>query len=68
MQKYYDSVLNNGYKFDIRMYVLITSVDPLILYVHEKGKARHATKRYLKPKYKTVIDKHMYLTNTMINV
>ncbi|XP_043934218.1 tubulin polyglutamylase TTLL13-like [Protopterus annectens] len=57
----------DGFKFDLRIYVLITSCDPLRIFIYEEGLARFATSKYTEPSSSNVDDICMHLTNYAIN-
>ncbi|XP_069481311.1 tubulin polyglutamylase TTLL13 isoform X2 [Ambystoma mexicanum] len=59
--------LIDGFKFDLRVYVLVTSCDPLRIFVYEEGLARFATMNYIEPSNHNLDDICMHLTNYAIN-
>ncbi|XP_045417647.1 tubulin polyglutamylase TTLL13P isoform X2 [Lemur catta] len=59
--------LIDGFKFDMRIYVLITSCDPLRIFVYEEGLARFATMPYVEPSHSNLDNVCMHLTNYAIN-
>jgi tubulin polyglutamylase TTLL6/13 len=59
--------LLDGLKFDLRVYVLITSSDPLRLYLHKEGLVRLATEPYSNPVPSNLSNICMHLTNYAIN-
>lgn len=67
MQKYIKNpLLLNGYKFDLRVYVLVTSVNPLEVFIYNEGFGRFSTVPYtLDPNDKA--NKFIHLTNVSIN-
>ena len=64
IQKYLSNpFLINGFKFDLRMYVLLAGVDPMRVYIYNEGLVRLATAPYsLRTK-----SKYVHLTNYSIN-
>lgn len=67
-QRYIEKpLLIDGYKFDLRVYVLITSVDPLRIFVYNDGLVRLATNKYVEPSPENSNDLFMHLTNYSVN-
>lgn len=59
--------LFDGYKFDLRVYVLVTSIEPLRIYVYRDGLVRIATQLYSKPTETNMACRYMHLTNCSVN-
>nr|XP_039257522.1 tubulin polyglutamylase TTLL11-like [Styela clava] len=69
VQKYLDPpLLIEGYKFDLRFYVVIARVDPPEIYLCNEGLVRLCTTKYESPCDKNCDDIFMHLTNYKINV
>lgn len=62
-----DPLLIDGYKFDLRIYLAITSINPLRLYVFEDGLARFATCKYSPPVASNKKNRYIHLTNYSVN-
>uniref|UniRef100_A0A8C8DS72 Tubulin--tyrosine ligase-like protein 5 n=1 Tax=Oryzias sinensis TaxID=183150 RepID=A0A8C8DS72_9TELE len=59
-------LLIDDFKFDMRLYVLVTSYDPLLIYVYEEGLARFATVKYDQTST-NIKNTFMHLTNYSLN-
>ena len=65
MQRYLmKPYLIDGKKFDLRIYVLVTGVDPLRVYIHDEGLTRISTAKY---SLKNISNQYAHLTNYSIN-
>lgn len=56
--------LIDGRKFDLRIYVLVSGVDPLRVYIHDEGLTRISTAKYT---VKNLANSFAHLTNYSIN-
>jgi tubulin polyglutamylase TTLL4 len=61
-----DPHLIDGFKYDLRLYVLVTSYDPLRIFLYNEGLVRFATIKYSKdPEH--LSEKLIHLTNFSLN-
>jgi tubulin polyglutamylase TTLL4 len=56
----------NKYKYDLRVYVCVTSFDPLRIFIYQDGLVRFATEHYAKNK-KSLKKRYIHLTNFSVN-
>ncbi|KAI0984833.1 hypothetical protein GJ496_004611 [Pomphorhynchus laevis] len=59
-------ILLDNFKFDLRLYVLVTSYDPPTIFVYNEGLARFATAPFEKLNDRNVSESFMHLTNYAI--
>eukprot|EP00927_Polykrikos_kofoidii_P082161 TRINITY_DN8097_c0_g1_i1.p1 TRINITY_DN8097_c0_g1~~TRINITY_DN8097_c0_g1_i1.p1 ORF type:complete len:694 (+),score=85.37 TRINITY_DN8097_c0_g1_i1:162-2243(+) len=59
-------LLIDGFKFDLRIYVVVLSYDPLKVYINEEGLVRLATEKYSSDA-STLDTRTMHLTNYSVN-
>nr|XP_033772520.1 tubulin polyglutamylase TTLL7 isoform X2 [Geotrypetes seraphini] len=68
VQEYLDRpFLLEGYKFDLRIYTLITSCDPLRIFLYRDGLVRMGTEKYHPPNDSNLNQLYMHLTNYSVN-
>ncbi|KAG2425340.1 hypothetical protein HXX76_013754 [Chlamydomonas incerta] len=60
-------LLLDGYKFDLRVYALVLSVDPLRIHLYDEGLARLAAQPYQPPTPANLAAVTMHLTNYAVN-
>jgi tubulin polyglutamylase TTLL6/13 len=66
-QQYITPSLLDGLKFDFRIYALISSIDPLRVYILKEGMTRFCTEKYRKPRPSNLKDVFAHLTNYSLN-
>lgn len=59
-------LLVHGHKCDLRLYIAVTSFDPLLVYIYEEGLVRFATVKY-DTSHKELWNPCMHLCNYSIN-
>ncbi|XP_039176949.1 tubulin polyglutamylase TTLL7 [Crotalus tigris] len=68
VQEYLDKpFLMEGYKFDLRVYILVTSCDPLKIFLYNDGLVRMGTEKYHPPNESNLSQLYMHLTNYSVN-
>eukprot|EP00457_Paulinella_chromatophora_P001152 gb/GEZN01001154.1/.p1 GENE.gb/GEZN01001154.1/~~gb/GEZN01001154.1/.p1 ORF type:complete len:999 (+),score=178.96 gb/GEZN01001154.1/:45-3041(+) len=60
-------LLYRGFKFDFRVYVLISSLDPPVVHVFREGLARYCSLPYAAPTSENIEKAYMHLTNYSLN-
>ena len=53
-----------GHKFDMRIHIVVTNLDPLTVYVHPVGKAKFAMIKHSTPGVNSKFNKEQHLTFT----
>uniref|UniRef100_A0A8C5WM20 Tubulin tyrosine ligase like 11 n=1 Tax=Leptobrachium leishanense TaxID=445787 RepID=A0A8C5WM20_9ANUR len=61
-------LLMDKLKFDIRLYVVLKSLEPLEIYVAKEGLSRFCTEPYQEPHQKNLHKVYMHLTNYSLNI
>ncbi|XP_071955271.1 probable tubulin polyglutamylase TTLL2 [Antedon mediterranea] len=65
VQKYLSNpLLISGYKFDLRVYVVVLSFHPLVIYIYDEGIVRFSTEKF---DLSSIHNQFSHLTNTSIN-
>ena len=59
--------LIDGFKYDLRIYVVVNGINPLRIYIYKDGLARFATEKYVKQDEENIKNHMMHLTNYAIN-
>lgn len=57
-------LLLGGYKWDMRIYVCVAAIDPLVIYIYEEGLCRFCTEKY---ETRDLSKTYSHLTNASLN-
>ena len=68
IQSYISPHLYNGIKFDLRLYLFVSTIKPYTVYLYREGLSRFCTEPYVKPNADNLNDLFMHLTNTSVNI
>lgn len=68
VQSYISPHLHNGVKFDLRLYLFVSTIEPYTIFLYNEGLARFCTEQYVKPSTDNLNDLYMHLTNTSVNI
>ena len=60
--------LIDGFKLDMRIYVVVTSCDPLRIYVYKDGLGRFATVKYVEPTNSNVVSRQRFEPGSTIGI
>lgn len=68
VSRYLDNpLLIFGHKFDLRLYIVVTSYEPLRIYIYREGLVRFASEKYSNDDLNSEEAKYSHLTNYSIN-
>lgn len=68
MQEYLDNpLLVDNKKFDLRIYVMVTSLDPLVAFINDEALVRFCTENYVMPTKDNFHKLLGHLTNYSLN-
>lgn len=62
-----DPFLIDGFKFDLRLYVLIKNIEEMKIFFYREGLVRFATEKFQQPKKDNMNNFFMHLTNYSLN-
>lgn len=67
VQEYLDKpFLLEGYKFDLRIYILVTTCDPLRIFLYNDGLVRMGTEKYHAPNEANLVSQHCGAMNSTL--